>query len=181
MEIAKPDKITQNDRKIVNIYIVYEINKTCSISSYPTLENCLFEAVSLTKNNDIDEYKYSGYEIGFDIKGVFSFDNGFGRNCVTFVVDMNSSVHVDNKKKDILILGEEPTHGLEGTTLSTEKRYSINLTENNKKFCLSLHHNGADSYLLMVQKLLNLKPKILRSLQLHYVQEIFQKNFQQII
>ena len=177
MEIAKPDKITQNHRKIVNIYIVYEINKTCSISSYPTLENCLFEAVSLTKNNDIDEYKYSGYEIGSDIKGVFSLGNGFGRNCVTFVVDMNS---VDNKKRDILILGEEPTQGLEGTT-TTEKRYSINLTENNKKSCLSLHHNGADSYLLMVQKLLNLKPKTLRSLQLHYVQEIFQNNFQQII
>ena len=53
----------------------------------------------MTKNNDIDEYKYSGYEIGFDIKGVFSFDNGFGRNCITFVVDMSSSVHVDNKKK----------------------------------------------------------------------------------
>ena len=54
-------------------------------------------------------------------------------------VDMTSSVHVDNMKKDILILGEGPTQGLDDTTLTSEKRYSISFTENNKKFCLSLH------------------------------------------
>ena len=27
--------------------------------------------------------------------------------------------------------------------------YSINFTENNKKFCLSLHYNGANSYLFV--------------------------------
>ena len=53
---------------IVNIYIVYEINKNYNISGYPALENCLFEAVSLTKYDDIDQYKYSGYVIGFDRK-----------------------------------------------------------------------------------------------------------------
>ena len=62
---------------------------------------------------------------------------------------MSSSVHVDNKKKDILILGEGPTQALEGTSLTAEKLYSINLTENNKKFCLSLHYNGANSYLFV--------------------------------
>ena len=31
-------------------------------------------------------------------------------------------VHVDNKEKDVLILGEGPTQGLDGTTLTTEKR-----------------------------------------------------------
>ena len=56
---------------------------------------------------------------------------------------MSSSVHIDNKKKDILILGKGPTQGLHGTTLTAEKMYSINFTEN---ICLS-----------MVQKLLNLK------------------------
>ena len=34
---------------------------------------------------------------------------------------MSSSVYVDNKKKDILILGEGPTQGLDGTTLNAEK------------------------------------------------------------
>ena len=78
----------------------------------------MFGAVSLTKHVDIDHYKYSGYSIGFDRKGEFSFGNGFGRNCIIFGVDMSSSVHVGNKKKDIIILGKGPTHGLDGTTLT---------------------------------------------------------------
>ena len=59
-------KITYTHGKIVNIYIVYKISKNQNISIYPILENCLFGAVSLTKNADIDKYKYSGYGIGFD-------------------------------------------------------------------------------------------------------------------
>ena len=61
----KQDKVTYNHGKIVNIYIVYEISTNYSISTYPTLENCLFGAVSLTKNADIDKYKYFGY--GWDL------------------------------------------------------------------------------------------------------------------
>ena len=110
----------------------------------------MFCAVSLTKHNDIDEYKYSGYGIGFDRKGTFSFlSGGFGCNAINFGVDMSSSIHVDNKKKYILILGEGPTQRLDGTTLTAEKMYSINFTENNKKFCLSLHYNGTNSYLFV--------------------------------
>ena len=78
---------------------------------------------------------------------------------------MSSSSHIDNKKKYILILGKGPTQGLEHT-LSTEKLYSINFTKENTKFCLSLHYNGATSNLLMVQKLLNLKQKILKLLHI---------------
>ena len=48
---------------------------------------------------------------------------------------MGSSVHVDNKKKDILILGEGPTQELDDTILTAEKKYSINFTGNNNKFC----------------------------------------------
>ena len=59
----KQDKITYTHGKIVNIYIVYEISKSINISDYPTLENCLFDAVTLTKNAGIDRYKYSGYGI----------------------------------------------------------------------------------------------------------------------
>ena len=61
----KQDSVTFNHKKVVNIYIVYEISKSFNISDYPTLENCLFGAVTLTKNADIDKYKYSGYRIGF--------------------------------------------------------------------------------------------------------------------
>ena len=66
---------------------------------------------------------------------------------------MSSSAHVDNKDKDILILGEGPTQGLDGTTLTIEKMYSTNFTENNKKVCLSLLFivmGQAVIYLLMV-------------------------------
>ena len=80
----KQDKVTYNHGKIVNIYIVYEISKNYSISTYPTLENCLFGAVSLTKYADIDQYKYSGHDIRFHRQGEFSFGNGFGRNCINF-------------------------------------------------------------------------------------------------
>ena len=63
------DKVTYNHVTIVNIYIVYEISKNYNISSYPTSENWLLGAVSLTKYVDIDQYKYSGYGIGFERNG----------------------------------------------------------------------------------------------------------------
>ena len=68
----------------------------------------LFGAVILTKNADIDKYKYSGYRI--DRVCVYLVGNGFGRNVIIFGVDISSSVHVDNKGKDILILRKDPTH-----------------------------------------------------------------------
>ena len=46
---------------------------------------------------------------------------------------MSSSVHVDNKGKDILILGEGPTQGLDDTTLTAEAKYPITFTESGKK------------------------------------------------
>ena len=61
---------------------------------------------------------------------------------------MSSSAHIDNKKKDILVLGKRPTQGLEHT-LTAEKMYSINFTVTKIKFCLSLHYNGANSYLFL--------------------------------
>ena len=62
---------------------------------------------------------------------------------------MCSSIHVDNKKKDTFFLGEGPTQALDGTTLTAEKKYSINFTVSARKLCLSLHYNGANSYLLV--------------------------------
>ena len=101
----------------------------------------------MTKHVDIDQYKYSGYGIRFDRKGEFSFGNGFRRNCIIFVEDMSSSVHANNKTKNILVLGKDFVEGLDNVTIYAEKLYSINFTENNTKFCLSLHYNGANSYL----------------------------------
>ena len=65
----------------MNIYIVYELGASTSHSSDPTLKNCLFGAVTLTKNANIEKYKYSGYGIGFDRGSSFSFPGGgFGQN-----------------------------------------------------------------------------------------------------
>ena len=97
---------------MVNIYIAYQIERSVNISNYPTLENCLLDAFKLTKNNnDVDLQKYSGYGIGFDRKRFFSIGDEVGRNVIIFGVDMSSSPHIDNKKKDILILGKGPTKG----------------------------------------------------------------------
>ena len=70
-DCLKQETITIDHGKILNIYIVYEIERNVKISSYPTLENCLFGAVELTKHVDVDLYKYSGYGIGFDRKEFF--------------------------------------------------------------------------------------------------------------
>ena len=145
----KQSKISYTHGKVVNIYIVYELGASSSHVNDPTLKNCLFGAVTLTKNANIDKYGYSGYGIGFDRRSSFSFPvGGFGQNVLIFGADMSSSSHIDNKKKDILVLRRGPTQGLEHT-LTAKKMYSINFTARKNKFCLSLHYNGANSYLFV--------------------------------
>ena len=134
---------------MVNIYIFYELSASSSHINDPTLKKYLFGAITLTKNADIDKYCYSGYGIRFDRRSSFSFPGtGFGQNVLIFGVDMSSSAHIDNKKKDILVLGKGPTQGLEHT-LTAEKMYSINFTVTKEKFCLSFHYNRANSYLFV--------------------------------
>ena len=94
-------------------------------------------------------YRYSGYGIGFDRHGSFSFPGtGLGGNVIIFGVDMSSLTKIDNRKKYILILDKDPTQGLEHT-LSVEKIYSINFKVTGKKFCLNLHYNGVNNYLFV--------------------------------
>ena len=91
-------------------------------------------AVRLTKNADIDKYGFSGYGIGFDRLGRFSFPSTeLGETYYFFGVDMSSSTKIHNKKIDNLILGKGPIQGLEHK-LSAQKMYSINFTDHNKKF-----------------------------------------------
>ena len=81
-----------NHKKVVNIYIVFEISISFNISNYATLEKFLFRAVTLNKNADVDKYKYSGYGIGLDKHGSFSFPGtGLGRNVIMYGVDTSSS------------------------------------------------------------------------------------------
>ena len=137
--LKQSNKLIHDYGHKVNDYIVYELDASSFNSSDPTLKTCLFGAVTLTKNADIEKYGYSGYGIGFDRRSSFSFPgSGFGQNVLIFGVDMSSSAHTDNKKKDILVLGKGPTQRLQHT-LTAEKIYSINFTVTNKKNCLSLH------------------------------------------
>ena len=119
---------------MVNIYIVYELGASTSNDNAATLKNCLFCAVTLTKNADIDKYGYSGYGIGFDRISSFSFPGGgFGQNAIVFGVDKSSPTKTDNGRKDILILEKGPTQGLEHT-LTGQKMYSINFSSQQIKF-----------------------------------------------
>ena len=106
--------------------------------------------VKLIKNADVEKYKYSGYGIRFNSQLYFSLpDNTMERNVITFGANMNSSVHIDNKGRYILILGEGLKQGLDDTTLAAETKYSFNFTQSDRSFCLSLHYNGSNSFLFV--------------------------------
>ena len=85
----------------------------------------------MSNNVDLDEYEYSKYGVGFDARRSFSLlvASELCKNVRIFDANMSSSVHIDNNKKDILIFGKGPTDGLNDTTLTTEKEYSINFTK----------------------------------------------------
>ena len=132
----KQPRISYSHRKVVKIYIVYELGASSSNDNDPTIKNCLFGAVTLTETADIDKYRYSRYGIGFDRRGSLSFPGGgFGQNILIFRADINSSIHIDNKGKDILILGIGPAQGLGEKYLTAEKMYSINFAVTKNKFC----------------------------------------------
>ena len=80
-----------------------------------------------------------------------------------------SSAHANSKVNNVLVLGKALIQGINGTTIYAEKIYSTNFTVDNKKFCLSLHYNGNNSYLLMAKKFINLKQKILKLCLIHCV------------
>ena len=66
-----------------------------------------------------------------------------------FGADMSSSVHIDNKNKDIWTLGEGPTQGFDDTTLRDKAKHPINFTEPRKRFVLSLDYNGSNNFLFI--------------------------------
>ena len=101
-------------KKVINLNISYTLGPQLrTFNTEFSLSNCLFRSVKLTKNTDLDKYKYTGYGIGFYSRGEYSSPDGsVVKNIIIFGVDMSSSVHIDNKGKDILILGKGPTQGL---------------------------------------------------------------------
>ena len=133
---------------ILNLYIVYELNTWLRIlANNFTLKNCLFGTVKLERNTIKIKFTYNGRGIAFDGKDSWSFGNNFARNVIVFGVDNSLSSHTSNQKNNFLVLGAGPTQGINDSTGSVEKKFNINFTKANTKFCLSLHYNGEESYL----------------------------------
>ena len=140
-----------NNDNIVNIYIVYLIDPISnSRNTDYTVQNA-FGGVKITKNaTDTSKHKYEGYGICFDEGGMFSMGNiNNGRNVLIFGVHESSLVHKNNKENNIFIMGDGFVQGINDTTLYPEEIYSQNFTAVNKKFVLSLHYNGDNSYLFV--------------------------------
>ena len=107
---SKQSKISYTYGKVVNIYIAYGPGASSSHINDPTLKNCLFGAVTLTKNADIDKYGYFSYGIGFDRRRSFTFLVArYGQNILIFGTNMGFSAHIDNKKKHISIRNRSNT------------------------------------------------------------------------
>ena len=173
-----PLAVEQNNylNKIVNVYIVYNLaawprNPTNNLK----FKNCFFGATNIVKNSDKEKYIYSAYKITFNSTGSWRFDNDFAGNVIIFGVDNSSSSHSDNRKGNFLVLSEGPNYGINGSFRSPEKKFSINFSKANTKFCLSLHCNADNSYLLLMEeKSLNLKLTMkMLTFQLNFVLEVY--------
>ena len=102
------------------------------------------------KNSDKEDYVYSGYRIVFDGKGKWSFGIDYARNVIIFGIDNSSSSHTD-PLNNFLILSERDTFGINGR-FGSPKKFSINFSKANTKFCLSLHYNADNSNLFVNAK-----------------------------
>ena len=140
----KQGKIAYYHVGLVNIYIVYKLQKRIVNILDFTVQNVLFGAVKITKDVSASHYKYSGYGICFDGNSSFSFGN-----VIMFGCDMSFSSHTNNRTNNTYVLGKDFVQGISETTVYAEKFYKTDFIEQNKKFVLSLHYNGDDSYLFV--------------------------------
>ena len=133
----------------IDIYSLDQISNTRNTDF--TAQNCLFSTVKITKNRNTSKYKYVGYGTCFGESSNFSFGNRMdAKNVILLGYDAKNSPLVNNKKSNIIVLGEdfiqELTTDGTGNTIYVDKIYKTNMTEPNKKFVLSLHYNGNNSY-----------------------------------
>ena len=133
----KQNKIDYYHGAVVNIYIVYKLQKRTVISPDFTVQNALFGVVKITKDISTSTYSYSGYGICFDAKSSFSFGNSLtAKNVIIFGCDMSFSSHTNNRANKIYVLGKDFIQGVNGATIYAEKMYKTDYTEQDKKFVL---------------------------------------------
>ena len=147
------------NKNVVNIYIVHILDPLASTRDKSfTIQNSLFEAMQITKNaSDNDKNNYKGYGICFDERSEFGHtitEDGHAhateaRNVLIFGADMSFSVHATNRANHIYPVGTGLTQGINDTTIYAEKNFCRNFTDFGKKFVLSLHYNGDNSYLFV--------------------------------
>ena len=135
----------------INIYCVYQLDPISSSRDTTfTVQNALFGAMQIIKNSDTSKYASRGYGTCFDEGGMFSeVSINNGRNILIFGVHQSSLLQSNNKANNIYVMGKDFVQGINNTTLYADKVYSQNFTQPSKKFVLSLHYNGDDSYLFV--------------------------------
>ena len=148
------------NKNVVNIYIVYKLDPPASTRDTSfTIQNALFGAMQITKNaTDNSKNNYKGYGICFDEGSEFGHTITEGcrahttdaRNVLIFGADMSFSVHTTNRANNIYLIGTGLTQGINDTTIYGEKNFYRNFTDFGKKFMLSLHYNGDDSYSFVI-------------------------------
>ena len=145
-------------KNVTNICIVYKLGPIASSRDTTfTIQNAFFGAMQITKNGDNSKNKYKRYGICFDERSEFGHTITEGcrahttdaRNVLTFGAGMSFSVHPTNRSNNIYVMGTGLTQGIHDTTLYAEKNFYRNFTDLCKKFMLSLHYNGDDSYLFV--------------------------------
>ena len=147
------------NKNMVNIYIVYKLDPLASTRDKSfTIQNALFGAIQITKNaTDNSKNNYKGYGICFDERSEFGHAIAEGgrthttdaRNVLIFGADMNFSIHATNRANHIYLMGTGLTQGINDTTIYAEKNFYRNFTDFGKKFVLSLHYDGDNSYLFV--------------------------------
>ena len=132
------DNISFIHKNLATLNIIYKLDTwSRDLNTDFTLGNCLFEAVKLTTNDDPDKH-----DILIMVLDSMHVPNFHGQTVAgveivaNFGVNISSSVHIDNNKKDILVPGEDPTQGLDDAKITAEA--IINFTESGKRFVLSL-------------------------------------------
>ena len=141
-----------NNGNVINIYCVYKLDPIASNRDDTfTIQNALFGAMQITKNTDTSNYNYKGYGICFDEGGQFGHtitEGGFAHTTNARKV-LIICTHANNRANNIYVMGELFIQGINDTTIYAEKKFYRNFTDPGKKFILSLHYNGDDSYLFV--------------------------------
>ena len=148
--------IIPNNDNVINTYCVYEIQPIASSRDTSfTIQNALFGSMKITINAiDNSNNNYKGYGICFDERsqsGHTITEDGrahtiTGRKVLIFGADMSFSAHATNTANHIYLMGDGLTQGINDTTLYVKKNYWRNFTDPGKKFIISLHCNGDESY-----------------------------------